>query len=311
MATIQLSAGPVEYDDHGDGPPVVLLHGLHMDGGLWRRVVPRLEGHRRLVPTLPLGAHRTPMGDGADLTPRGVARLVGEFLDRLGLDDVTLVGSDTGGALAQLLLAEAAAHPATPGAGRVGRLVLVSCEAFGNFPPGLPGRVSAAAARLPGGLALAAQSMRLPLAARLPITWGWMARRPVPRDLLDDWFRPLRSSRGVRRDLAAFVRAIPDADLTAAAAHLAAFRGPALVVWAGDDRVMPPAHARRLAACFADGRYVTVADSYTLVPLDQPAVLARHIAGFARAAGGPPTGRRVRISDLGAFLPDGGTSVCA
>jgi pimeloyl-ACP methyl ester carboxylesterase len=275
MATIQLSAGPIDYDDRGDGPPVVLLHGLHMDGGLWRRVVPLLEAeHRCLVPTLPLGAHRTPMRDGADLSPRRVARLVGEFLDRLGLDDVTLVGADTGGALAQLLIADGDTD-------RVGRVVLVSCEAFENFPPGLPGRVSAAAARVPGGLALAAHSMRLPLAARLPVTWGWMARRPIPRDLLRDWFRPLRASRGVRRDLAAFVRAIPDTDLAAAAAHLAAFHGPALVVWAGEDRVMPREHARRLAACFADGRYVTVADSYTLVPLDQPAALARHIAHVA------------------------------
>nr|WP_203417028.1 alpha/beta hydrolase [Jiangella ureilytica] len=191
---------------------------------------------------------------------------------------------------------------------RVGRVVLVSCEAFENLPPGLPGRVSAAAARVPGGLALAAHSMRLPLAARLPVTWGWMAKRPIPRDLLDDWFRPLRTSRGVRRDLTAFVRAIPDTDLTAAAAHLAAFHGPALVVWAGEDRVMPPEHASRLAACFADGRYVTVADSRTLVPLDQPAALARHIA---RLVACPPRERRVRISDLVRFLPDDGTSVSA
>lgn len=315
MTTIQLSAGPIDYDDRGDGPPVVLLHGLHMDGGLWRRVVPLLEAeHRCLVPTLPLGAHRTPMHDGADPTPRGVARLVGEFLDRLGLDDVTLVGADTGGALAQLLLADGA-HEGAAGAGRVSRVVLVSCEAFENFPPGLPGRVSAAVARVPGGLALAAHSMRLPLAARLPVTWGWMAKRPIPRDLLGDWFGPLRTSRGVRRDLTAFIRAIPGTDLAAAAAHLAAFHGPALVVWAGEDRVMPPAHASRLAACFADGRFVTVADSYTLVPLDQPAVLARHIAHVARRQtrpdARPHSGSSVRISDLVRFLPDDGTSVSA
>jgi pimeloyl-ACP methyl ester carboxylesterase len=62
----------------------------------------------------------------------GVARLVAEFLDRLDLHDVTLVGNDTGGALVQLLMRD--------GAARVGRVVLASCDAFDNFPPGLTGK---------------------------------------------------------------------------------------------------------------------------------------------------------------------------
>ncbi len=68
-----------------------------------------------------------PAGD-ADLSLPGIARLVAEFLDRLDLRDVTLVGNDTGGALVQLLMCD--------GAARVGRVVLVSCDAFDNFPPG-------------------------------------------------------------------------------------------------------------------------------------------------------------------------------
>src|SRR5438270_2548342 len=130
MPQIELSAGTIDYHDTGAGPVIVALHGLLMDASLWDATVAGLSAdHRCVVPTLPLGAHRRPMRAGADLSLRGIARLVGEFLDRLDLHDVTLVGNDTGGALVQLLIAE--------GAGRVARVVLVSCDAFDNFPPGL------------------------------------------------------------------------------------------------------------------------------------------------------------------------------
>ena len=153
MPEIELSAGTVEYDDTGGGGPVLLfLHGLIMDGSLWRQVVAYLRSdHRCVLPTLPLGGHRYPMREDADLSMRGVARLVGEFLERIDLRDVTLVLNDWGGGL--LLLSD---NPAE----RVRRLVVTSCEAFENVPPGLPGRMAVLAARLPGGLTVAMQHLR-------------------------------------------------------------------------------------------------------------------------------------------------------
>ncbi len=139
MTTIELSAGTVEYDDTGGaGPVLVLTHGVLMDGSVWREVVADLSRDLRCItPTLPLGAHRIPLRPDADLSVRGLAELVGELLDRLGLVDVTLVVNDLG---APLLLA-ADRHP------RVGALVLTPCEAFDNLPPGLPGRVAGLAGR--------------------------------------------------------------------------------------------------------------------------------------------------------------------
>src|SRR5581483_10842379 len=103
---IQLSAGPIEYlDSGGDGPSILFVHGLLANADLWRPVLPRLAGDARcVVPTLPLGGHRKPMKPDADLSPRGVARLLAEFIDELGLSDVTAVGNDTGGAICQLLV---------------------------------------------------------------------------------------------------------------------------------------------------------------------------------------------------------------
>src|SRR5205823_4052547 len=92
MAEVELSAGTIEYDDTGgDGPVVVMLHGLLMGGSIWRNVVRELQAdHRCVVPTLPLGAHRRPMHPDADLSLAGHARIVAELLDRLDLRGVTL-----------------------------------------------------------------------------------------------------------------------------------------------------------------------------------------------------------------------------
>src|SRR3954470_11554450 len=106
MDEIELSAGTVQYVDSGtDGPVVVLLHGLLMDASLWDEVIADLAtDHRCIAPMLPFGAHRRPMNPEADLSLPGIAALVVEFLERLDLRDVVLVGNDTGGAVVQLVL---------------------------------------------------------------------------------------------------------------------------------------------------------------------------------------------------------------
>src|SRR5579859_6733563 len=116
MTAIGLSSGTIEYTDTGgDGPVLLLLHGLMMDASLWDGVIAELSaGHRCVAPTLPLGAHRHPMHPDADLSLPGIARLVAEFMDRLDLTDVTLAGNDTGGALVQLLMAANTARVMPP-----------------------------------------------------------------------------------------------------------------------------------------------------------------------------------------------------
>jgi pimeloyl-ACP methyl ester carboxylesterase len=271
---LELSAGTIDYQDTGgDGPVVVLLHGVAMDGSLWRHVVAGLrDDFRCVVPTLPLGGHRRPMRPDADLSILGVARLVDEFLARLDLSDVTLVLSDWGGA--QSLVADGRTA-------RIGRLVLTSCEAFDNYPPGLPGNNLLTTARLPGGLALAFNLLRLRPMRRLPVTWGWMTKRPVPPAIMDAWFRPVLSSAEVRRDLRKYVLSVPPrAELLAWSEALRTFDRPALVAWAAEDRVMPPAHGHRLAELLPQARLVEIADSYTLIPEDQPAALTAHLRDF-------------------------------
>ncbi len=282
MSQIELSAGTIEYQDTGgDGSVVVLLHGLMMDASLWAGpIADLLADHRCVAPTLPLGAHRHPMHADADLSLPGIARLVAEFLDRLDLRDVTLVGNDTGGALIQLLIAE--------GAARVGRVVLVSCEAFDNFPAGLTGKALVLAGKLPPGMfGLFMRQMRLRPLRRLPIAFGWLTKRGDTATAR--WVKPVTRQPGIRRDAVRTLRfAAADKHLLLGAAdRLPGFHRPALVVWACEDRVMPPEHGRRLAELLPQGRLAEIADSYTLIPLDQPARLGQLIREFTRASGSP------------------------
>lgn len=279
MREIELSAGTIEYEDTGgDGPTVVLLHGLMMDASLWDGPIADLSAdHRCVAPTLPLGAHRRAMHADADLSLPGVARLVTEFLDRLDLHDVTLVGNDTGGALVQLLMCD--------GAARVGRAVLVSCDAFDNFPPGLTGKTLVLTGKLPPRMfGLFMQQMRLRPLRRLPIAFGWLTLRGDAATAR--WTKPVMKQPEIRHDAVRTLRAAAaDTDLLLAAAErLPNFTSPALVVWASGDRVMPPEHGRRLAELLPHGRLVEIADSYTLVPLDQPTKLAQLIREFTHAS---------------------------
>jgi pimeloyl-ACP methyl ester carboxylesterase len=271
---VELSAGTVEYTDTGGpGPVVVFVHGLLMDGSLWDGAVAGLAGHRCVVPTLPLGAHRHPMHSDADLSLPGIAALLAEFLEHLDLRDVTLVGVDTGGALVQLLMA--AGEP------RVSRVVLASCDAFDNFPPGLTGKTLFLTGKLsPALFGLFMQQMRLRAVRRLPIAFGWLTKRGDA--VSARWIRPVLSQAGVRRDTVRVLRAAAASPgiLLEVAERLPAFDRPVLVVWAREDRVMPPEHGERLAALLPKGKLVEVDDSYTLLPLDQPAEFARLVREF-------------------------------
>lgn len=269
---VRLPQGTVRYRDVGSGPPIVFVHPLLANGLVWRRVVARLsERFRCLVPDLPLGAHTVPLPEDAENTPATVARMVADFMEALNVDGATLVGNDTGGALSQIVATE---HPQ-----RVGKLVLTDCDAFDNFLP-IRFRYLQIGAHLPGFPFLASQILRVGLFRQLPITYGSLSKRPVPKEVLDNFVGALQHP-AIQRDVGKFLRAISTRYTEEAARKLPGFTRPALVVWAKEDRFFPVEHGRRLAALLPDSRLELVDDSYTLVQEDQPERLAELIAGFA------------------------------
>ncbi|MBB6350480.1 alpha/beta fold hydrolase [Nonomuraea muscovyensis] len=277
MPDIELSAGRIDYTDTGGpGETVVLVPGLAFDDSVWQAVVDDLRADFRVVvPVLPIGSHRRAMRPEADLSARGVADVLAEFMERLDLRDVTLVQNDAG--TAQLLVGVRDA--------RIGRLVLTSCEALENYPPGVQGRTLHAASRIPGGLFLLLQSFRVPFLVRMPSSLGGMAKRPIPYELVRRWYTPLLTDRAVRRDFAKFCGSVEKDTYLRAAERLREFRGPALVAWGAEDRMMPPETGRRLAALLPRGQYVEIPDSRTLIPLDNPRGLCAELRRFIKETG--------------------------
>lgn len=277
----RIPAGSIRYRETGTGPTVLFLHGIVANGDLWRGVVPRLAGeYRCITPDWPLGSHEVAMGLGADFSLPGLAAMVGDFLAELGLDEVTLVANDTGGAIAQWV---AISHP-----DRLARLVLTPCDAFENFlPPVL--RHLQVFGRTPAGLWLLGQSLRLRTIQRLPIAFGRLTVREIDPEAMRSYVMPLGTYAGVRRDFAKLVRAISSKHTLRAAAELPGFDKPALIAWGLDDRVFPLNHGHRLCRLLPQGQLEVIEDAGAFVPEDAPERLAELVAGFVGGGRGKPS----------------------
>ena len=274
MSEVKIPQGTIRYRESGEGPPIVFVHGLLVDGRLWRKVTPLLEDrYRCIVPDFPLGSHLIPMNPDADLSPPGLARIVAGFLEALDLDGVTLVGNDTGGAISQIT---AANHPE-----RIGKLLLTNCDAFENFlPPAF--RPLQWAARVPGLLTGVLQSMRLDPLRRTPIAYGWLIKHDPAGAPLREWVEPFLSSGEIRRDTVKVLRGINPRYTFDAAEKLRAFDRPTMLAWAVEDRFFKLSFAERLAETISGATLERIEDSYTFVSEDQPERLAELIEAFAR-----------------------------
>jgi pimeloyl-ACP methyl ester carboxylesterase len=274
LKEVQLPQGTISYRERGSGEPIVFIHGLLVNGDLWRKVVPELsKDYRCIAPDLPLGSHTRAMNESADLSVYGLAKLIDDFLAALDLRDVTLVANDTGGALSQIVITR---HPE-----RIGRLVLTPCDSYDNFPPAFfkwllyPAQWSL-------GVRVLLAPMRFKAMRNSPTAFGWLSKKSIEPEITASWLEPPRRDAGVRRDLTKVIRAVDTRYTLEAAEKLGEFERPVLIVWAPEKDFFRLEYAERLAKAFPDARLEKVEDSYTFVPEDQPERLARLIAEFAR-----------------------------
>ena len=270
---LELPQGPVRYRERGEGQPLVFAHGLLVNGDLWRKVVPLLaDSYRCIAPDLPLGSHRLPVRRDADLTPPGLADLLGDFIDAVGAKDGVLIANDTAGALSQILVTR------RPDA--VGRLVITSCDSFENFLPPMFKPLRILGGYVPGSPMVLGQAMRRRVLQRSPAGFGLLTKGGFPPDVAESFVAPSRSDSGTRHDLAKVLRGIHKRHTLDAADRLPQWDGRALVVWARDDKVFPLEHGRRLAELLS-ADLIEVEDSYSFVPEDRPERLAQAIREFA------------------------------
>lgn len=269
--TLALPQGIVRFREVGSGRPLVFVHGILVNGELWRRVVPLLSAHYRcILPDLPLGAHLPAMPPNADLSPPGLARIVSDFIAALGLDDVTLIGADTGGAISQLVIAN---HPE-----RIARLVLTNCDAYRNFLPPLllPFKWGSF---VPGFVPLLAHIFRVvPFSGRR--LYALLAHHDPGKEVLVRFFAPLIADSGVRRDATKVLRGVSPRHTLAAARAFPSFHRPVLIVWGDDDLFFSKRDARRLAHDFPNAHLEFIAASRTFVSEDHPEQLASLISAF-------------------------------
>jgi pimeloyl-ACP methyl ester carboxylesterase len=272
--TLELSQGPLRYHEAGEGPVIVFAHGVLVNANLWRKVVGRLSDRFRCIALdLPLGSHIDPM-PGADLSPPGVAEIIADALDALELDNVTLVGNDSGGAICQFL---AVRRPE-----RLGRLVLTSCDSFERFPPKLFSFLGPLA-RVPRAIPLLFAPLRLRAPRRLPIAFGFLTNEPIDRQAEDSYVLPPLTRRELREDFARFARGIEPGALVEAGERLRGFDRPALIAWSAEDKLFPRSDAERLAAALPDARIEWIEGARTFSAEDQPERLAAAIRGFVLA----------------------------
>lgn len=267
--TVELPQGILRYSDRGQGPVLVFVHGILVNGLLWRNVISQLEGKFRCIaPDLPLGSHVQPMKPDTDLTPPGLARLIADFLTALNLDRVILVGNDTGGAICQLVVHH---YPE-----KISGLVLTNCDAFENFLPMLLSPLQYAA-RIPGFVFAYAQ-----LAHKLSLTrqliFGLLAHKPLEPEEEESYFTPILRFDEVRRDLTKVMCGISNRYTLEAARSFPSFNKPVLIVWGEDDLLFY--FAERLQKSFPNARLERVAKSRAFVPVDRPEVLAQLISNL-------------------------------
>lgn len=271
---LDLPQGRLRYFDAGTGDPIVFVHGLFVNANVWRKVVTRLApDFRCLTLDLPFGSHEVPMRRDADLSQKGIVDLIVDALAALDLEDVTLVGMDTGGAVCQFIVTE---RPE-----RIGRLVLCSCDYRDNFPP----RIFFHLKLLPfisPLVPLLFAPFRLRLVRRLPNGFGWLSADPVERTVEDTWVLPALEDRQVRADVAKAVRVFDKRRLNEAADRLRTFRRPALIAWSQDDKVFPTEHGERLARELPNGRLELIEGARTMSMEDQPERLSELISSFVR-----------------------------
>ncbi|NUS44307.1 MAG: alpha/beta hydrolase [Mycobacteriaceae bacterium] len=278
---IDVPGGPMAVHDAGAGAPIVFVHGFAVNANLWRKVVGELSGEFRCIAVdLPLGSHELPM-PAADLTIPGLAGMLAAAIAALGLGPVTLVGNDSGDAVCQVL--------ATTRPDLVAGLVLTSGDAYDNCPP-QAFRFLKLLARVPGGIAALATTLRMNTLRRLPIAYGWLTRRPIDPRAFDSYCLPMIDNAAIRSDTRRVLAGLNPRVTLAAAQRFGEFDRPVLIAWSREDKFFPTAHAEQLARDFPDARLEWVDDSYTFSPEDKPqrlTALIRAFVGSPRPQGSP------------------------
>lgn len=232
--------GEVSYLDVGEGPVALFVHGVFVNAHLWRNVIAPAREVRRCI-AVDLPAHgRTMSSPTWDYSLPALATMLAELCDHLGVDQVDLVGNDTGGAVCQVF---ATSYPQ-----RLRTLTLTDCDTQGNYPP----------AAFESTVDLARTGGLVPIITRLAsdldlgrskIGLGSGYERPddLTDEVLISYLGPFGESDARASELERFVAGLDDTELSAVHGQLRRLEVPTLLVWGTDDVFFDLSWARWLA----------------------------------------------------------------
>jgi pimeloyl-ACP methyl ester carboxylesterase len=226
--SVQTASGRISYTEQGTGPVALFVHGVLLNGHLWRHQLAGLSDIRRCIAVDLLAHGDTEIAPDQDVSVTANAKMLKEFLDALHIDQVDLVGNDSGGGIAQIF---AALYPE-----RVRSLTLTDCDTHDNWPPEAfkPFLAMAAAGGLRGTLETMLSDKSV---YRSPQALGPAYEHPerLSDDSIEKYLRPLVRTEQRTRDLERFLAAFDNKHTLAIEARLKTLKAPTLIVWGTDD----------------------------------------------------------------------------
>jgi pimeloyl-ACP methyl ester carboxylesterase len=224
--TIETPYGTIAYAEIGAGPPALFVHGVLLNGALWRNVMAPLAEERRCIALDLMGHGATRVAHGQDLSFAAQAKMLAAFCDALGLGDVDLVGNDSGGGIATIFAAD---NPQ-----RVRSLTLTNCDTHDNvFPEAVVPLVNLMRA---GGLAPAFRPLLDNVdAARKSFSTAFEDSDAISAETFDAYLRPTIELEESSKTMQRWGTALRAEDLSRVTPKLKDLRTPALVVWGTSD----------------------------------------------------------------------------
>jgi pimeloyl-ACP methyl ester carboxylesterase len=226
--SVSTSSGLISYTEQGAGPVALFVHGVLLNGHLWRHQLADLSDIRRCIAVDLLAHGDTEIAPDQDVSVTANAKMLREFLDALNIERVDLVGNDSGGGIAQIF---AALYPE-----RVRSLTLTDCDTHDNWPPEAfkPFLAMAAAGGLRGTLEAMLSDKSI---YRSPQALGPAYEHPerLSDDSIETYLRPLVRTEQRTRDLQRFLAAFDNRHTLAVEARLKTLKAPTLIVWGTDD----------------------------------------------------------------------------
>jgi len=262
----QLDGQFISYIDHGEGDPVVLLHGLPTWGFVWDQVIPQLASTRRvLVPDLP-GFGYSSKSDSFDRSIASQTVVVRAWLQHLGIEKPDIVGHHIGGGVALRL---AVLHPET-----VGRLALIDTVSYDSWP-------------VQAMLQLADPEAyrRLSIESLVELVRATMKKgfeSSPPAEVIDGLIAPYRTDVGALsliRDTVSMNTNLT-MELTP---RLSQITAPTLVIWGENDSFQPVRYGERLAMDIPGCHLVRIPKAGHFVMIDQPAEVVAQLQAFLSA----------------------------